>query len=366
MVPKAKYETICEDIKQLIRNGDIKPGGKIPSVSMIREKYDVSHVTALRGLKQLFNQNYMDFVKGKGYYAKLSRDFLEEKQFTRSIACFLRPYRPITRHDNYYNKINTAVQCECMQRGYTTCYPSCDILLNEHHPSENALEIIKNTIMELLGEVDGYIIDERISDSVLSQVNSKINKPMIVVNRKSNLSMDSVIPDSVQGAERAVVLCIKLGYEKFILGRNTLFSSLSIERTDAFRNKLEISGIAEEMIHEFEYNITPYEETIKKIDALLDSKRKILIFAPTDAFARALADDFAQRGITLGDRVGILGFEGMGYATMNTPHVTTVNIHPEKIGQKAVDILIARINGENIESASNYVVQSTFNMGDTL
>ena len=82
--------------------------------------------------------------------------------------------------------------------------------------------------------------------------------------------------------------------------------------------------------------------------------------------ARDLADKFTYQGVQLGKDIGVLGFEGMGYATFKKPHISTVNIQSEKLGKKAAEVLIGRIKGENIKKTASYTVQSTFNIGETI
>jgi len=363
---KPLYEIIGSDIKLLISSGKILPGEKIPSVNDIRKKYDVSHVTALRVLKELAVENYIDQVNGKGYYAKNAVQYEKKNTTCGTIACFLRPYRPITFHDNYYNEINMAVQRECMQRGIDTIYPSGNFPLEENSPPRKSLEIIKEAIIEILPKIDGIIIDGRIPDSILSKMNGKLNKPIVIVNRKSLLNYDTISPDNTNGAAQSAEMALKMGYQKFIVGKNACNPTRTNDRCDGFINKLRISGIGSSSISGFEYNLKPYKETFELAERLIDFKQKTLIFCPTDRLARAFADEFTAKNIELGEHLGIIGFEGIGYATKNKPYITTVNIHPEKIGQKAVEILLARINGTIFEKPSNHIIQSTFTLGETI
>lgn len=360
------YKQIGSDIIELISLGKIAAGEKVPSVSDIRQKYNVSHVTALRVLKELAVDNYIDYVSGKGYFARNTENFDNKKTINGLIACILRPIRPVTFYDNYYNEINMAVQRECMQRSLNTLYPSCNFPLEENSPPAKALETIMDTISSIVSQVDGFIIDDRIPDSILSKMNGKLNKPVVIVNRKSTLSYDTVSADNKDGAAQAAEMVLKMGYRYFIVGRNACTPTRTVDRCEGFITKLMESGIESDCISDFEYNLEPFEETFKSVEKLLDLNKKILIFCPTDSLARELTDEFTKRNINLGETLGILGFEGMGYATMNKPYVTTVNIHPENIGKKAVDILLSRIYGTYHEKPSSHIVQSTFTLGETV
>lgn len=363
---KPLYEQIESDLKELISSGKISAGEKIPSVSNIRGKYDVSHITALRALKELANENYVEFVGGKGYFAKQSRDYKNGKTLHHAIACMLRPYRPITTYDNYFNEINQAVQRECMMKGFDTIYSKCNMPLEDHLPQEKALETIKETIIEIADKVDGFFIDDRIPDAILDSVMGKIQKPFVVINRKSNLSVDTIIPDNINGARQAAELCLKMNYENFILCSNLNPHNHTTERFDSFRETLLENGIPQNQIKSAGYNIGPYEDTLKEAESKINPELKNLIFTPSDSLARNLADSFTEQGVKFGEKIGIIGFEGMGYASMKKPHVATVNIHPENIGKKAVEILLGRISGALPERPSNRSVPSTLTIGETL
>ena len=362
---KPLYEQIEDDIKELISSGAIPVGDKIPSVADIRKKYDVSHITALRALKRLASENYVEFVKGKGYFAKQLQD-KTVKPLRHSIACMLRPYRAMSLHDNYFNEINQSVQRECMLKGFDTVYPKCNIALEDHYPQSKVLEAITETMLELSNEVDGFFIDERIPDSILEPVLDKTQKPFVIINRSSSLAIDSVSPDNINGAKKAAEMSLKMTYENFILCIDLNNNIHNSERINSFREILLENGVNEDRINEVNSFVGPFEDTLEDVKGKLSSHLKNLIFTPDDSLSRFLVDSFVKMKIKLGIKTGVLGFNGTGYTDMKKPFLATVNIHPENIGPKAVEVLLGKINGSLFQSPCNYTVPSTLSIGDTL
>ena len=360
------YEKISGDIKELILSEKIKYREKVPSVSDIRRKYSVSHITAMRVFRELADESYIEYIRGRGYFANFQKEDAGKRNFA-SVCCITRPSRETTLHDNYFNNINQSVQRELMKGKFNPVYPFCNYSFADKEPDKDALEDVKAAILEFDGKTDGFIIDERIPDAVIASVKSKISKPIVIVGRKSGLDIDTVSPDNENGARKAVELCLKMNYEFFCIGRNAmLINNNQEERTEAFMKTLRKNNVPEKQMFCFEYNMTPYEETFALIEKKLDHNLKTLIFSPTDNFARWLIDVFTKKGIKLGDKLGVMGFEGMGYATLREPHITTVDVHPSEMGGKAVEILLSRINGTNFQKKQNYTVPATLQIGESI
>jgi DNA-binding LacI/PurR family transcriptional regulator len=359
------HEKITEDIKKLIVSEKIKYRGQIPSVNEIRKKYDVSHVTVLRVFKNLVNENYIERVNGKGYYAIFRKRPLSQK-LHGIVACMTRPFREDNLKDNYFNSINQAIQRTLMAKKFNVFYPSCNLSFADNLPDDSDLSLVKDFGIELVNKVDGFIIDERIPDAIITLIKNKVDRPIVLIGRNSSLDIDSVSPDNFNGASKAAELCVKMKYEYFCVARNALFSSNNAERTDAFIQSLKENNVPPEKIFCFDYNIEPYEKTFSLITENVTKGGKTVIFSPNDPFARWLTDKFDGKGIALGREIGIISFEGLGYSTIRKPHISTVDIHPSEMGKKAVEILLSRIYGTNCKRKQNHTVPTTLQIGATL
>lgn len=63
-----KYIHIQQYILDLIENGELKPGDKIPSENVLSQQFNVSRVTSNRAIRELYTLGVVERVQGKGTY----------------------------------------------------------------------------------------------------------------------------------------------------------------------------------------------------------------------------------------------------------------------------------------------------------
>ena len=174
------YQQIAQDIKKAIDSREMKAGDKIPSVSELRKHYQVSHITVLRAYTELTEQKYIQMKKGQGYFV---RNMQQPRNMTLEhgvIGCFLRPLRPETETDNFFNRINLGVQLECASRRIHWLNLHSLSVLNQWPATENAVQQIEPEMIAFAGQVDGLLIDERIPDAMIENLRKLTSKPMLL------------------------------------------------------------------------------------------------------------------------------------------------------------------------------------------
>lgn len=366
MSKECMYQKIVDEIKGQIQTGKIRPGDKIPTVEAIRAKYGVSHITGLRALKELALENFVELEKGKGYFAKDKREHRKPSVREGTIACLVRPLRATTPYDNYFNEINQGIQNECMRNFLHVLYPFCCQGLTENYSCLDVQRLLGDKIIELANHVDGFIIDERVDDKVISESLNKMDKPMVLVNRTSRADVDTVSPDNVAGTKKAVDLCLKMRYDFFIACRNVNAVENNGPRTDAFIETLREQGISDKNLVEVDICAGPFEESLSAIESQPIDKRKALVFSPVDDFSRWLVDELVAKGVDVGNQIGVIGFGGTGHATLRAPHVATIDARPATLGREAVKVLLTRVNATNFDVKRNHVIPSVIQLGETL
>ncbi|MDD5802382.1 MAG: GntR family transcriptional regulator [Solobacterium sp.] len=76
---KVKYLEIEEDIKNAIKSGELKPGDKVDSESMLKKKYGVSTITVRKAFNDLINDGFLYGVQGAG-------TFVTKKKMIRNLS----------------------------------------------------------------------------------------------------------------------------------------------------------------------------------------------------------------------------------------------------------------------------------------
>ncbi len=64
----AKYFQIEQDIINAIKSGELKPGDKVDSESVLKKKYNVSAITIRKAFTDLINEGYLIGVQGVGTF----------------------------------------------------------------------------------------------------------------------------------------------------------------------------------------------------------------------------------------------------------------------------------------------------------
>jgi len=363
------YQKITDDIRGAIDSGTLKSGDKVPSVSVLKGKYGVSHITALRVYKELSDLRYVQQKRGCGYFVR-SNEELKRSAFTGNIGCFIRPLRGYTNTDNYFNDINLGIQTEICAR-HINLFTSHTVLPLNNPPISNAsLEHIVDAMLEVAGNVDGYLVDERIPDDMLQRVLRSTDKPMVIVNRLSELPVDTVTPPNREGMFKGLDTAVRMGYNCFIYcNPGTVHTNIKA-RIAAFKNFVADNNISDKQIvivdgcciNPLTVTLASLEKGIKQ----LKSEGKTLIVAGMDVIARDCTDWLPTKNLHPGKDIGVLSTEGTGYININNPEISSVLSNPEQIGVIAVNLLLQRISAESHADPKNYSPEGTFSFGETI
>lgn len=363
------FERIRREIRGAIEKGEIKPDEKVPSVSAIKATYGVSHITALRALKELALEGSVEFVKGRGYFARPLSERERSKRLTGVVACLTRPSRLTTAHDNFFNDVNQAIQRSLMGEKFQTLCLRGNLGLSERPVTSEELDALLDEALSVEAAVDGFILDERIDDPGVEKLKKGTRKPLVIVNRATQLDVDAVATDNVGGGRQAADLALKMGYDDFLVAVPRWDVVNSHDRATAFVEALRENGVQDKAIVKMEdYDYNPFEASLAVVDRRLkeDAGTKTIVFSPTDVFARTAADHLTEKGFALGGRVGVLGFGAFGYAELRSPRVTTFDVHSERIGTEAGRVLAARVNGRDHGPPRVHPISCSLQLGDTL
>lgn len=74
-----KYAQIKQDIIEAIKSGELQPGDKVDSESVLKKKYNVSTVTVRKAFNDLISEGYLNGIQGVG-------TFVRKKQMIRGLT----------------------------------------------------------------------------------------------------------------------------------------------------------------------------------------------------------------------------------------------------------------------------------------
>lgn len=206
--------------------------------------------------------------------------------------------------------------------------------------------------MEMLanGSIDGFIMSlskETQAKKDYHHINEVIKQgmPVVMFDRVANdILCDKVIIDDVQAAYSVTEYFINKGCKKIALISTVDYISVGKLRTEGYSNALRDNNIKIDenlilKIEDIEHCSTPIEVLIKNhnFDAL---------FAVNELFAVNAIKAAHKLGKNVPEDFAVIGFTDGIISKFSTPSITTISQNGIKMGQKAAEMLIERLQAE--------------------
>lgn len=214
--------------------------------------------------------------------------------------------------------------------------------------------------MEMLanGSIDGFIMSlskETQFKGDFHHITEVINQgmPVVMFDRvTSEILCDKVIIDDKAAAYEAVQSLIDKGRKRIALVTTVDYVSVGKLRTDGYIKALLDNGIPfdEGLIIKIE-NVETCEITISQ---LLENKLIDAVFAVNELFAVTIIKTANKMGLTVPKDLAVIAFTDGMISKYSTPTITTVSQSGEKMGNKAAQILIDRLEKEEENEDENY------------
>lgn len=246
--------------------------------------------------------------------------------------------------DSFYARIARRIERKAEQSGYNVVFSST----GERKDSESKL------IQSMLDrQVDGLIIasSQKNHEDIISLQES--NFPFVLIDRHyPDIESDYVIIDNYGGTVSAVNQLVKQGRQHIafvslsdglealnqrFLGYKTAMESHTLGIKEASVHFVGLKNLEEEMQHCVEELFTGAQT----VDGI--------VFA-THFLTAAGLRELKKRGIRIPEDVGIVSFGQMEAFDLLSPPITSVSLPANEMGDKAVEILLNKINGVSTDS----------------
>lgn len=209
--------------------------------------------------------------------------------------------------------------------------------------------------MEMLanGSTDGFIMSlskETQQKKDFHHLQEVINQgmPVVLFDRISNdIMCDKVIIDDQLAAYEATNFLISKGLKKIALLTTVDYVSVGKLRTDGYLNVLHDHGI--EVDENLIIRIEDTEHCDEKINELLENKSVDAILAVNELFAATAIKLAMSKGIKIPEDLSVVAFTDGIISKYSTPTITTISQNGIKMGRKAAEMLIKRLELEDEE-----------------
>ena len=182
--------------------------------------------------------------------------------------------------------------------------------------------------------------------------------PMVVVDRYSPLNCDQVISDDFGGAFQAVEYLIQTGCKRIVMLTTPFSTAAVLERQRGYKAALEHYNFtySEQNIH---YADTR-EEAVREASAFFaQEQRPDALFCVNDSIADGVIYVAKMMHISIPDELSVCGFSNDIHTRLTDPMQTTVEQYGKRIGKKAVERLIFRLEEDSPKSDAEQVVIQT-------
>ena len=182
--------------------------------------------------------------------------------------------------------------------------------------------------------------------------------PMVVVDRYSPLNCDQVISDDFGGAFQAVEYLIQTGCKRIVMLTTPFSTAAVLERQRGYKAALEHYNFtySEQNIH---YADTR-EEAVREASAFFaQEQRPDAVFCVNDSIADGVIYVAKMMHISIPDELSVCGFSNDIHTRLTDPMQTTVEQYGKRIGKKAVERLIFRLEEDSPKSDAEQVVIQT-------
>lgn len=208
-------------------------------------------------------------------------------------------------------------------------------------------------------QVDGIIIDSsrKITPHDIERL-QKRGIPTVLINQQADDSFDtihSVSVDDYAGAYEAVTYLIELGHTRIgYVGAGNRPRSNRI-RWQAYRDALSAAGIeapklwSEIASPEHRYHTDDVLDGQEMTERLIKTD-VTAIFCYNDMIAVGALMACRYRNITVPNRLSIIGFDGIELAQYLTPALTTIHQPKLRLGQAAMEMLMALLAGSPVNN----------------
>lgn len=305
----------------------------INAVSLVlNKKAGVSEDTRKQVLKVAEELGYFDAKpQYLSTYASMNLCLVLEHRF------FKDPY--------FYSKVIIGIEEEAKKNGYDLIVNFID---NKDYVIPNCLESRKATGIIALGTMH---------DEYISTLKS-YGLPMVLVDNTSlSEPIDSILTDNKSGAYKATRYLSSNGLKKIGFFGDLDYSFSIKERyfgfTEAVKDMLPSGFKPEEYFQKYSITSDVEEYIIKNDTNAICNCLKELEEVPeafvcsNDSAALIISNALSILGYKVPEDVSIIGFDDIALCSMVLPKMTTVRVHKEAMGRKAVQRLIWRMRHGN-------------------
>ncbi len=311
------------------------------TIETIADLAGVSRSTVSRVINEKDNvsdkvrKKVLEIIEQENYYPDASARSLASKK-TNNIGIVFWGSNPLFLTQPIYYEIMQGIQKQAIQKKF-------DIMLYTSEKKD------KKLCSKIIGQkaVDGLIIMGHVMYLEYLRLFFKADFPVTIIGKRftENLNVPFICSDYINGIYEATKYLIELNHKKIMMIVSDKESLYEKEKIKGFKKALQTFDLEIDDDLIVERNT---EEDLKIFDEIIKNKKIDGIITSSDSIALKAIKGLKKFDYNIPTDISVIGFDNTQIAENINPPLTTVNQQKEKLGEKAVNMLIRQIKGKNV------------------
>jgi DNA-binding LacI/PurR family transcriptional regulator len=342
--PLPLYHQVKRMIIGEIQKKKLQKGDCIEKELDLCKKYNVSRITVRHAIADLVRENILYRVSGKGTYVARALELKDDSLENENQVALVVP----DVQDLVGSAIYSGIEAEADRRGYEIIIHSAGRNIDKENYYLSRL-VKRNGL--------GAVILPNWGKSNAIQIFElkRHNFPFVLIDRYfRDIETDYVITDNLSGSYELVSKLISMGHKRIgFIG--SLDATSGNDRLEGYKKALSKNGliIDEELIVSLDPNefatsqMEPEGGGYSECKKLMKLKsRPTAIFASCDPLAYGAMRAIKDIGLSVPDDISVVGFDGLRFSSLLNIPLTTMGQPFREIGEKAMEILLDKIEGK--------------------
>ncbi len=334
------YLAVRDAVHRAIERGDLSPGERLPSTKQLSEQLDVSLVTVHRALNELVTSGVLRRGRGRGTF--VHEDFAKPGHIASDVRFGLVFHPESTLADPYHGRILQSVREASIERGI-------DLVLlryNEDWRRECSGFLYVNPFPEQLEQPVAW--GSRQSSGARGAKGRAV--PVVGIGVSPHLDDDVVVvdTDNIAMMTRAVELMASHGHRRIAYLGSRARSSNDVDRERGFLEGCARVGVEVDeslLIRSSLWRLSEGEAGYLA-DVLRRADRPTAIVAAGYYLALDAYSAARRVGLRIPEELSVTGVDDPPSAECLSPPLTTFWQPLERLGRKAVELLVRSLDPE--------------------
>ncbi len=301
---------------------------------VVNQKGNISKATAAKVLKAIRELNYRPNITARSLAAKKS-DF---------IAIIVPDIS-----NPFFSEMMKGAEDFARENGY-------NIFLGD---TEGKVELEKEYIDAAINRMaDGIVlVAPRLENNLICEINDNI--PLVIVDRSINKNdIPQVYIDNLKGAMSAVEHLINLNHKNiaFLSGPKDVQDSLQREKGYIMALKKHNIPVNPKLMLIGDFSFEGGRDAFEKFFS--NYPKPTAIFASNDIMAFGLIQRAHEMNVKVPKDVSIVGFDDILLSSLINPPLTTIRHPMLKMGIKAVELLVNKLNNK-LDTKISFILENT-------